>query len=223
MKKTRIMVIAALLAASGATAQELPAAPAPPPPPTERKIRNFDDVQAELDRVQKQLDELQRSGIPEPPPPPAASFSEARRALARADRDMRALEGERGQMQHARREMERARRQLLRVEADLPRIQAEARRAGMNARWSVKQARVNVAKAGEESKEYKAFEDELVTAGLIERDSYQLEHRDGKFYINGKEQPGAIYQKYRTFLDKHKKFRWTRNSEQLNISGGSYD
>lgn len=227
MKKTRNLLLASLLfAGSAAVAQDPPAAPKaatpPPPPASERKIKNFDDVQVELDRVQKQLEELQQRGLPEPPAVPDIDFAETERALARASRELRRVEIPRAQMTLARRQMEQARREMVRVQADMPRLQAEVRRSQEGARRSLAEARVNVARAREESKEYKTFEDELVSAGLISRDSYQLEHRDGKFFINGKEQPAAIYQKYRSFLDKHKKFRWTKSEQSLNINS-NYD
>ena len=223
MKKTpRNLILAALLlSACGAGAQQppVPAKPeAPAPPATGRKIRNFDDVQAELDRVQKQLDELQQRGLPAPPPPPKVDFAESERALARAERDLRAQEGiRRSEMQRAREEMTRARRDLARMQADLPRIQEESRRSGETARRSVAEAGRSVARAREEMKEHQSFEEDLANAGLIDKNEYSIEHRDGKLYLDGKEQPASVYEKYSSFLDKHKKFRWTKSKNEFNI------
>ncbi|RYZ15510.1 MAG: hypothetical protein EOO16_27305, partial [Chitinophagaceae bacterium] len=218
MKKTprNLLLAALLLAACGAGAQQPPAPPATPArpeaPSTERKIRNFDDVQAELDRVQKQLDRIELRSLPTPPPPPAIDLAETNRALARAERELRSNEGmSRVDLSHARTEMARARREMARVQADLPRHIEEARLAQVDARRSMAEAGRSMEKARAEMKEYEAFENNLAQAGLIDKNDYKIEHRDGKLFLNDKEQPAAVYQKYRGFLDKHKKFTWRKS------------
>jgi metal-dependent hydrolase (beta-lactamase superfamily II) len=69
-------------------------------------------------------------------------------------------------------------------------------------------AKLEIEKAKTELKEYKAFEDGLQQDGLINKDgAYTIEHKDGELIINGKVQPEAVYNKYKKFLDKHKKFK----------------
>ncbi|GAB4094512.1 HlyD family secretion protein [Flaviaesturariibacter terrae] len=224
MKKTprNLLLATLLLAACGAAAQPArPKAPeaAPTPPATERKIRNFDDVEAELNRVQKQLDEMQESRLPAPPPPPRIDFAETRRELDRADKELaRTHELSARQLEDARRQMARARQEMARVEADLPRIQAEAARSRETARQSMAEAKLRMAEARAEIKSYREFEDALVTAGLISRDHYTIEHRDGKLFIDGKEQPASVYEKHRAFLDKHKRFTWKKSDDEFQIN-----
>jgi hypothetical protein len=79
-------------------------------------------------------------------------------------------------------------------------------------------AKLEIEKAKTELKEYKAFEDGLQQDGLINKDEgYTIEHKDGELIINGKAQPEAVYNKYKKFLDKHKKFKLKKDDDDFDL------
>ena len=68
-------------------------------------------------------------------------------------------------------------------------------------------------------KELKAFEDGLEKDGLInKKENYTIEHKDGQLLINGKVQPQAVYDKYRSFLEKNKKFKLEKDENDFDIN-----
>ena len=73
-------------------------------------------------------------------------------------------------------------------------------------------------KAKAEMKEYKTFVDGLEKDGLINKKSnYTIEHKNGALIINGKKQPTNVYNKYRSFLQKHKKLKIEKSGDDFNI------
>jgi hypothetical protein len=67
-------------------------------------------------------------------------------------------------------------------------------------------------------KEYKEFVDGLDKDGLLDKkDSYTIEHEDGELKINGKKVNESVYTKYRSFLEKHKKFKINKSSDDFDI------
>ncbi len=69
-----------------------------------------------------------------------------------------------------------------------------------------------------ELKEYKTFENGLQNDGLInKKEAYTIEHKDGQLIINGKIQPESVYNKYRTFLEKHKKFKLEKDENDFDL------
>ena len=83
---------------------------------------------------------------------------------------------------------------------------------------ALEKAKVQIEKAKQDIKEYKAFEETLEKDGLInKKENYSIEHKDGQLIINGKVQPQAVYNKYHGFLEKHKHFKWNKNENGLNL------
>jgi multidrug efflux pump subunit AcrB len=86
-------------------------------------------------------------------------------------------------------------------------MEKELRNIGPEIEKSLKDAKVEIEKAKVELKEYKGFVDGLEKDGLIsKKDGYKLKHKDGELFINGKKQSSDVYNKYRSFLEKHKSF-----------------
>jgi hypothetical protein len=82
----------------------------------------------------------------------------------------------------------------------------------------MEQAKVEIEKAREEMKEYHAFVGQLEKDGLLKRaEGYTLKHKDGEFFINGKKQSTEVYNKYRTFLDKHKSFSIEKTDDDFDM------
>jgi len=82
----------------------------------------------------------------------------------------------------------------------------------------LEKAKESIEKAKEEMKEYKGFVDGLEKDGLInKKDEYTIKHKDGELFINGKKASDATYNKYRSFLHKHKTFKIEKSDDDFNI------
>ncbi|HEX5652902.1 MAG TPA: hypothetical protein VFX58_07505, partial [Chitinophagaceae bacterium] len=67
-------------------------------------------------------------------------------------------------------------------------------------------------------KEYKEFVDGLDKDGLInKKENYMIKHEDGVLTINGKKAADNVYSKYRSFLEKHKKFNIEKSEDDFDI------
>ncbi len=83
---------------------------------------------------------------------------------------------------------------------------------------SMKEAKKSIEKAKVELKQYKGFVDGLEKDGLINKnDPYTIEHKDGTLKINGKTQPTSVYDKYKSFLEKHKAFSLKKDAEDFDL------
>jgi hypothetical protein len=100
----------------------------------------------------------------------------------------------------------------------VPKIEAEMKKIKPQIDEALKKAKVEIEKAKQDIKEYKAFEDALEKDGLInKKENYSIEHKDGQLIINGKVQPQAVYNKHRSFLEKHKQFKWEKDDDGLDL------
>ncbi len=63
--------------------------------------------------------------------------------------------------------------------------------------------------AKEAIKEYTTFIDGLEADGLIDKEKFTIKHEDGTLWINGVKASEQVYDKYKTFLEKNKKFTYT--------------
>ena len=83
---------------------------------------------------------------------------------------------------------------------------------------ALQKAKVEIEKAKAEIKEYKDFVNGLESDGLInKKEGYTLKHKDGELFINGKKASEQTYNKYRNFLDKHKKFSIEKDDDDFDI------
>lgn len=90
-------------------------------------------------------------------------------------------------------EMEKVKKEQLDVKIDMSKINKEINEAMAN-------ARVEIAKAKEQLKEYKAFTDELQKDGLIDKEKeYRIEWKGDDLYINGKMQSKEVSNKYHKY------------------------
>ncbi len=79
-------------------------------------------------------------------------------------------------------------------------------------------AKKEVEKAKAEVKEYKTFVDDLASDGLIDKKGeYTIKHKNGELIINGKTQPAGVYNKYRSFLEKHKTLTIEKSDDDFRI------
>ena len=107
---------------------------------------------------------------------------------------------------------------LAKVDAELAKARKEMEKAGPEIEKELKKARVEIEKAKAEMKEYKTFVDGLSSDGLINKKTgYTISHEDGKLTINGKQASAGTYNKYKTFLEKHKKFRIKKDLDDFDL------
>ena len=115
--------------------------------------------------------------------------------------------------------MEKVRKEIERIkEIELPKIEAEMKKMRPEIEKSLRAAQVNIEKAKAEIQEYKDFESSLEKDGLINKKQYTIEHKNGILTINGQKQPESVYNKYRSFLSKHKELTLKKNEEGLDIN-----
>ena len=101
---------------------------------------------------------------------------------------------------------------------DMEKIQADLGKIGPEIEKSLENAKVGIEKAKVEMKEYKEFVDGLEKDGLInKKEEYTIKHNNGELFINGKKASDATYKKYKTFLDKRKKFTIEKSDDDFNI------
>lgn len=104
------------------------------------------------------------------------------------------------------------------LELDMKKMEEEMKKIGPEMEKAMEKAKVEIEKAKEEMKEYKTFVDGLDKDGLIDKKKeYTIKHKDGEFIINGKKQPAEVYNKYRSFLEKHKTFTIEKSDDDFNI------
>jgi hypothetical protein len=108
---------------------------------------------------------------------------------------------------------------LKEADAGLAKAKKELEKLGPQIEKELQNAKVEIEKAKVEMKEYKSFVDGLANDGLIDKkEGYSIKHKDGKLIINDKEATDKTYDKYRSFLEKHKKFNIEKNKDDFNIN-----
>lgn len=107
---------------------------------------------------------------------------------------------------------------MKKMEADMKKLSVEMKELGPKMEKEMQKAKVEIEKAKVTLKEYKGFVDGLEKDGLINRkEGYTLQHKDGELFINGKKATDQTYSKYRSFLDKHKKFNIDKNDDDFDL------
>lgn len=108
--------------------------------------------------------------------------------------------------------------EMKKVEEELKNIRPQIEKEMGNVKIELEKAKVEIEKAKAEMKEYKAFVDGLDKDGLInKKEKYTIRHEDGVLTINGKKASDQVYSKYRSFLDKHKKFNIDKSDDDFDI------
>lgn len=198
----------------------------------EGKVKDFDEVMEELDKAMENLNAEMKKPIP---PVPPVEIDKMRAELDKALKDidpekmqaeiekaMKSIDAEKiradVQASLAKVDMEKTRKELERVrDIELPKLEEKMKEIGPQIEKSLKEAKESIEKAKVEIQEYKDFESGLEKEGLINKKQYTIEHKNGTLQINGQKQPEAVYNKYRSFLEKHKNFTLKKDAEGLNI------
>ena len=107
---------------------------------------------------------------------------------------------------------------MSKFETEMKKVEKEMKELGPKIEKEMEKAKVEIEKAKEEIKEYKSFVDGLEKDGLInKKEDYTIQHKNGELIVNDKKQPADVYNKYRSFLEKHKKFTIKKSDDDFNI------
>jgi hypothetical protein len=107
---------------------------------------------------------------------------------------------------------------LSKMDEEMAKVKEEMEKTGPKLEKEMQKAKIEMEKAKENMKEYKGFVDGLEKDGLVKKsEGYSLKYKDGELIINGKKASDEIYLKYRSFLEKHKKFNIEKSDENFNI------
>lgn len=151
-------------------------------------------IQMEIDKAMKEVDfeKIQK---------------EIKESLAKVD------------MQKIKAEIEEAKKiDMKELEEEMKKLQEEMKEIGPKIEKEMTKARVEVEKAKAELKEYKSFVDGLEKDGLInKKENYDIKHKNGELIINGKKASEQTYNKYRSFLEKHKSFSIEKDEDDFDI------
>ena len=100
----------------------------------------------------------------------------------------------------------------------MKKLSEEMKELGPKLEKEMQKAKVEIEKAKVEIKEYKEFVTGLESDGLInKKEGYTLKHKSGELFINDKKASEQTYNKYRPFLEKHKKFNFKKDDDDFNI------
>jgi chromosome segregation ATPase len=156
---------------------------------------DFDKIKTEMAQAMKEIDA-------------AKIQKEIQESLAKVEWDKMKVEMDKVKnidMKKVEEEMERAKKEMQDMK---PRLEKE-----------MEKAKIEIEKAKVEIKEYKEFVNGLENDGLInKKEGYTLKHKDGELFINRKKASEQIYSKYRSFLEKHKKFNIEKNDDDFDIN-----
>jgi hypothetical protein len=107
---------------------------------------------------------------------------------------------------------------MKKLEVDMKKLGEEMKELGPKMEKEMEKAKEEVEKAKAEVKEYKTFVDGLANDGLInKKENYKVQHKDGELFINDKKVSEQTYNKYRTFLEKHKKFNIEKSEDDFDM------
>jgi hypothetical protein len=107
---------------------------------------------------------------------------------------------------------------MSKMQAEMQKVQEEMKELGPKLEKEMEKTKIEMEKAKKEMKEYKEFVDGLQADGLInKKEGYTITHKNGELIVNGKKVSEQVYSKYRSFLEKHKKFNIEKSNDDFNI------
>jgi Na+/phosphate symporter len=193
----------------------------------EKKIRDLDDVLDELNQAELQvnMEKIQKELAEAMKKIDAAKIrTEVENALKEVDVEKIKKEIESSlakiDWDKMKAELERVKEiDMEKLGLDMKKMEDELSRIGPEIEKSLEKAKVEIEKAKEEMKEYNEFVNDLEKDGLLNRkQGYSIKHKDRELFINGKKASDATYNKYRSFLDKHKKITIEKTDDDFDIN-----
>ena len=162
---------------------------------------DFDKIKKEMSEAMKELDvaKLQK---------------EMQESLAKVDFDKMKVEMEK--LKEI--DMSKMNMDMKKLAEEMKELGPKMEKEMEKAKEELGKANVEIEKAKADLKEFKSFVDGLENDGLIsKKEGYTLKHKEGELLINGKKASEATYNKYRSFLEKHKKFSIEKSDDDFDI------
>ena len=107
---------------------------------------------------------------------------------------------------------------MKKLDEEMEKLNMEMKEIGPKIKREMEKAKIEIEKAKAEIREYKEFVNDLESDGLInKKEGYSLKHRNDELWINGKKASEQTYNKYRSFLEKHKKFNIEKDNDDFDI------
>jgi len=182
----------------------------------EKAVKEVDmeKVKAEIDKAMKEVDmEKVKAEVEKATKEIDAAKIEQKVKESLAKVDMEKIN------EQIKKEMEEVKKiDLSKLDEEMKNLQIEMKDIQPKIEKEMEKAKVEIEKAKVEMKEYKSFVDGLEKDGLInKKEGYTIQHKNGELIINGKKQPADVYDKYRSFLEKHKNFTIKKSDNDFNI------
>ena len=174
-------------------------------------------ARVDLEKVQKQLDEAMKNVDKE------EIKLEVRKAMREVDMTKIQKEVEESMAkvdwEKMKKELEEVKKiNTKELKVEIEKVRKEMEKMGPQLKEELSKAKAEMEKAKAELKEYKEFVDGLENDGLInKKENYTIKHENGELIVNGKKVPYRIYNKYRSFLEKHKSLDIKKNADNFNI------
>jgi len=110
------------------------------------------------------------------------------------------------------------------IERELAKAKEEIEKIRPGLEKELARAKVEIEKAKVEIREYKSFINGLEKDGVLNtKEEYRIIHKNGKLFVNDKEVSSSVYNKYKSFLDKHKKLNISSSDSNLNLGNDDDD
>ncbi len=211
-------------------------------PKKEKKVKDLDDVLAELDRAEFQIDlekiqaEIAKAmkefdgakiRMEVDKAMKEVDFAKIQTEIAKAMKEVdfakiqQEVQAELAKVdwEVVKKEIEKVKEvDMKKLEVEMKKLGEEMKELGPKIEVEMKKAKIEMEKAKAEIKEYKTFVDGLDSDGLIiKKEGYTLQHKDGELLINGKKASEGTYNKYRSFLEKHPKFTINVKDEEDSV------
>lgn len=203
----------------------------------DKKIRDLDDAINEVDRGFDQLNKIDETRIKAQLDQAMKNLDAAKiqmemdkaikeidmsKVKADLDKAMKEVNSEKMKAQIeaaiAKVDVEKIKKQIEVQKIDLRKAEEQLKKVQPQIEQSMKEARKSLEKAKAELLDYKSFTTDLEKDGLIDtKREYSVKQEDGGLYINGQKQSDAVYNRYKSFLEKHKDFKIEKSADSFNI------
>ncbi|HEX7903361.1 MAG TPA: hypothetical protein VF487_05740 [Chitinophagaceae bacterium] len=169
----------------------------------EKAIREVDFSKIKLD-IEKAMKDIDMQKIQ----------TEVQESLAKVDWNKMKLE-----LEEAKKiDFTKMEQEMKNMKEELSKIRPQLEKELANVKVDMEKAKGEIEKAKAEMKEYKEFVDGLDKDGLInKKGNYTIKHADAELTVNGKKVSTEVYSKYRSFLEKHKKFSIEKTDDDFDI------
>lgn len=189
----------------------------------DRERADLDRIRAEKDRAQAAV-ERDRADLDRVRAEKDRDRADAERRQADKEREHADLERDRADVERRQSDRERVEAEKHRQSANEDRVRAEEDRR--QADLDRERAEVDRKRAEEDRRLFESLIDELISDKLIKSKSgfYEIDLNADSFTVDGKKQPDAVHQKYKSkYLKQHKVMRFSSDGNSRRIQVNDHD